>query len=355
MKQSEKTRNLLIKHYQKYPRLQTQDILKFLYQSAFGCEHLVSSLEMAINGIRKEYCNLTHDVAECIDELDGEYSRVHLSCLNGGLDAETLGKLFTASAKVEPEGKKDLENKLAVVGELLSEGKLPIALDEFEKTVLEWKELGYPSIHHSEVFRECYHPSYRVVSDRYVPFLPLFSEIDKRLKTGNLVIAIEGGSASGKSTLGDLLASVYDCTVFHMDDFFLRPEQRTKERYAEVGGNVDRERFLEEVLIPLKNKQTISYRRFDCSTMAIATAMEIVPKRLTVIEGAYSMHSELAEHYDFSVFLDIAPDIQKARIAKRNSPQMAQRFFNEWIPLEEVYFSQMKVKERCDLCISVCK
>ena len=99
MKQSEKTRNLLIKHYQKYPRLQTQDILKFLYQSAFGCEHLVSSLEMAINGIRKEYGNLTHGVAECIDELDGEYSRVHLSCLNGGLDAETLGKLFTASAK----------------------------------------------------------------------------------------------------------------------------------------------------------------------------------------------------------------------------------------------------------------
>ena len=77
------------------------------------------------------------------------------------------------------------------------------------------------------------------------------------LQNGNAVIAIEGGSASGKTTLGALLETLYDCTVFHMDDFFLRPEQRTPERYAEVGGNIDRERFLEEVLIPLRQKETI--------------------------------------------------------------------------------------------------
>ena len=34
-----------------------------------------------------------------------------------------------------------------------------------------------------------------------------------------------------------------------MDDFFLRPEQRRPERFAEPGGNVDRERFAAEVLV----------------------------------------------------------------------------------------------------------
>ena len=85
--------------------------------------------------------------------------------------------------------------------------------------------------------------------NNYAPFLPLFAKIDKMLSHKNVVIAIEGGSASGKTTLGSLLEALYDCTVLHMDDFFLRPEQRTTARYAEVGGNVDYERFLDEVLM----------------------------------------------------------------------------------------------------------
>ena len=46
-----------------------------------------------------------------------------------------------------------------------------------------------------------------------------------------VIVAVDGGSASGKTTLGALLQSVYACPVFHMDDFFLRPEQRTPERF----------------------------------------------------------------------------------------------------------------------------
>lgn len=48
-----------------------------------------------------------------------------------------------------------------------------------------------------------------------------------------MLVAIEGGSASGKTTLGELLQNVYDCPVFHMDDFFLRPEQRTEARFTQ--------------------------------------------------------------------------------------------------------------------------
>ena len=84
-------------------------------------------------------------------------------------------------------------------------------------------------------------------------FLPLFSEIDRRLAKEKLTVVIEGSSASGKTTLAEMLREIYGCTVFHMDDFFLRPEQRTSDRYAQIGGNVDYERFLYEVLIPLNS------------------------------------------------------------------------------------------------------
>ena len=138
-----------------------------------------------------------------------------------------------------------------------------------------------------------------------------------------------------------------------MDDFFLRPQQRTPERYAEIGGNVDRERFFSEVLLPLSKGEDIDYIRFDCATFTLCPAERITPKSLVIIEGAYSMHPTLSDFYDLSVFLDVDTEVQKERIAKRNSPEMQKRFFSEWIPLEKAYFEGMQVKERCDIVIPI--
>ena len=57
------------------------------------------------------------------------------------------------------------------------------------------------------------------------------SKIDMLLGEKDFVIVdIDGKCTSGKTTLASKLAEIYDCNVFHMDDFFLRPEQRTPER-----------------------------------------------------------------------------------------------------------------------------
>ncbi len=56
-------------------------------------------------------------------------------------------------------------------------------------------------------------------------------------------VAIDGPCTSGKTTFAAMLNRRFGGNVLHMDDFFLRPEQRTPERFAEPGGNVDRERF----------------------------------------------------------------------------------------------------------------
>lgn len=175
--------------------------------------------------------------------------------------------------------------------------------------------------------------------------MKLYEEIEKRLALGSVILAIEGGSASGKTTLAAALQARYGATVFHMDDFFLRSEQRTPARFAEPGGNVDRERFLEEVLLPLSRGEQVVYRPYDCKTQSLLPSVTVKPHRLTVVEGAYSMHPALAEHYDFSVFLKIDPALQQKRILKRN-PDKAERFFTEWIPMERRYFDVTKIEER---------
>ena len=116
-------------------------------------------------------------------------------------------------------------------------------------------------------------------------------------------IILMGRSAAGKTTLAALLCQIYpDCSVFHMDDFFLRPEQRTPERLAAPGGNVDYERFSREVLTPLHRGETVQYRPYNCHTQTMGDLTEAAPRTLNIVEGAYSMHPALAGCYDLCAF-----------------------------------------------------
>lgn len=164
-------------------------------------------------------------------------------------------------------------------------------------------------------------------------------KIDELLTQKDMVtIAIDGKCASGKTTLAARLAEIYDCNVFHMDDFFLRPEQRTPERFAEVGGNVDYERFKEEVLLPLLSSHAFSYRPFDCSTFTLSAPIHVMAKKLNIVEGTYSHHPYFGDPYDLKILLTVAPELQRERILQRPA-FLHKRFFEEWIPMENRYFS----------------
>ena len=168
MENTNKTRELLIEHYNTYPRLEVSDIFKFIFQSAFGCEHLVSSKERALNYIKEELKRVSADEAPRVDKLDGDYSRVYLSCLNDKVTPEVMAKYFCLSAKVEPDGRERLLEKIAVARELIRDGTIPLSLSDFDELHEKWRDAGYPAIHHSDSFREAYHPAYRVIANEYV-------------------------------------------------------------------------------------------------------------------------------------------------------------------------------------------
>ena len=341
---------LLKEHFHRYPLSQVEDVLKFLHQSTFGCGHLIASPTAAAAYIRQEMRQCAESMA-AIEDLDGDFCRVHLSYAKKlGISADTLAKLLALSAQEPCDGEESLEIQLAIALSMAKNGELPFSFESLNQEIIPWRSAGFPARHHSEVFRNAYAPAYRVIKKEYAQWLPLLAKIEvESSKKSPALIAIEGGSASGKTTLSQLLSEVYDCNVFHMDDFFLRPKQRTEERFAQAGGNIDHERFLEEVLLPLSQGKTVQYSAFDCATFTLRPTVEIAPKRLNIIEGAYSMHPQLSQFYDFSVFLYITPQLQRKRIEKRNSPDMAQRFFDTWIPLERTYFEATDAAARCSM------
>ena len=73
--------------------------------------------------------------------------------------------------------------------------------------------------------------------------------------------------------------------------------------------------------------------------------------RLMLFEEEY--RNKLGEYYDLSVFLNIDAELQRERILKRNTKALAKRFFEEWIPLENIYFSEYGIKECADIVLDV--
>lgn len=163
-------------------------------------------------------------------------------------------------------------------------------------------------------------------------------------------VAIDGPCTSGKTTLATVLQRRFGGNVLHMDDFFLRPEQRTPERFAEPGGNVDRERFEDEVLAPLAAGKIAQYRPWDCHTGDFAASRNVEPARLTIVEGSYSMHPALRGYYDLMICLTIDSGEQLRRLEARN-PRMLQRFIDEWIPLENRYFALTETRTAADMIV----
>lgn len=189
----------------------------------------------------------------------------------------------------------------------------------------------------------------------------VFNEIVQHIlelsrKPDRTIAAIDGRCGAGKTTLAACIHERTGATVFHMDDFFLRPEQRTRERLGTPGENVDHERFLSEVLLPLRQgAMELPYRRFDCKSQSLLEPVNIKVGQLCIVEGSYSCHPALVGQYDWRIFLTVSPDEQMERIIRRNGAEAAKVFASRWIPLEESYFSICAVEGQCDCTIDTSK
>ena len=192
-----------------------------------------------------------------------------------------------------------------------------------------------------------------VQPEQFAGYEELCRKIEAGTAAGRYIVAIDGRCGAGKSTLAQKLARDLGGRVVCADDFFLRPEQRTPERLAEPGGNVDRERFRQEVILPiLEGKEKFEYQRYDCSRQELGETVHIAKSPLIVIEGAYSCHPYFGDIYDIRVFMDVDPAEQQKRILTRNGPEMLPRFISEWIPKEELYFKTFRIKEKCSICLT---
>lgn len=340
---------LLQEHFDNHPDMEVRDAVKFLYQSYMGPGHAIADEQAALARLEEELAPLPAAPDEPLTEpLGGGLCRLNLrACKARGLSTLTLNRIFCLTAQIFSAAPERLETDLDLVR------SLPFDPDEVSAYLAQYRAEGCPAVSHTDRYRAAYSPAYRVVLQHYADLLPILCAIDALLASQPRVrVALDGPCASGKSTLGEALAKIYRCPLFHMDDFFLRPEQRTPERLAAPGGNVDYERFRQEILAPLTMGEIVRYRPWQCRTGGFGGEVAVSPAPLAVVEGSYSLRPDLRDAYHLRLWVEAPWPVREERLKQRGGPGCVARFLQQWIPMEDRYFQAFQVRDCCHLTVS---
>lgn len=348
------------RHLLEYPMLKPQDLVKLIYQNEFGPGHLVKDSDYSEQMLIEEFHNLNYKLSHSrIEQIGNGLVRIYLFDLSEKF-LKALNLMFVKTAEkyqITTDSKQqkiqEYQKKLDLMVEHYNELSCSFSKAELKDYLHIHEAAGYPMVRHSEQYRAYYHPAYRVIDERYAPYLELAAQILEQGKSekqnSRLIVGIDGNAAAGKSTMAAVLSELFDAEVIHVDDFFLPLELRTQSRFEKPGENVHYERFIEEVATPLRHKEkTFSYRRFSCKKMDYDDSVKIDGMKMVIIEGAYAMRPEYIDLYDIKVFLQIDEEQQMNRIINRNGKEMSENFKLKWIPMEHEYFEFFHIKDKCD-------
>ena len=174
---------------------------------------------------------------------------------------------------------------------------------------------------------------------------------DKKL-TGQVVISIDGPCGGGKTTIAREIEKELGYNILHMDDFYLPFNKRDKNWMNIIAGHMDYDRLIENVIKPYKDKKKTNYISYDCHSDKYLHEIPIDLDKFLVIEGSYTSNPRLDEYVNAKIFVDIDKDEQVKRLTKRN-PDVVDKFIAMWVPFENRYFEELKIKDISDLVIWV--
>ena len=189
---------------------------------------------------------------------------------------------------------------------------------------------------HSQIYRDNYHPSYRVVAskllDASIKARNLQNFIEEIRNDSLQIIALEGRCGSGKSTISKMLKNV---TIIEMDDHF---DSSTDPVNVE---------YIASLLSSLKVGDTILEKCYDCHNDCYYYKEKKITN-IVVVEGVYSYLDSLKKYYSHLCYIVLDKELQIERIKNRKN---FNQFIEKWIPREEKYFDEFDFIKNADILI----
>jgi uridine kinase len=172
-----------------------------------------------------------------------------------------------------------------------------------------------------------------------------------------VVVAIDGRSGVGKSTIAKELAAKLEAALIDGDDFYAggsEAEWDARSAAEKASLCIDWRRLRKEALEPLIAGKDASWHPYDFETGAIqaphtktANAAKII-----ILDGVYSGRPELADLIDLAVFVDLEDKDRRERLVERESEDYVEEWMRRWSEAEEYYFANTRAEDSFDLVIS---
>ena len=151
---------------EQHPQTTLQDVYKSFYQDRFGAEHMISDTAAV-----RAYLLYELDIAAA-DSVpnpyyepvgaQGRYVRVYLRCVNESLlTAEQLLDAFIRSAQPAKQPKQSWADEWMHIEQAAQ--KAGVSCSEEESQLLQQAAQTNHAMHHSEAYRNAYHPHYRIM------------------------------------------------------------------------------------------------------------------------------------------------------------------------------------------------
>ena len=155
---------ILRSHFARYPAMTPQDAVKLLYQSAFGPGHLIADPAYAQRRLEEEYTAVPAGDGPLLEDIGGGFARLYLPAAKGqNLPVSAIFARFSAASTAECGGMPAFAAGLILLEGLARQGAAPFSAEALSQYLAPYRAQGCPMVSHSEVYRQHYHPAYRVV------------------------------------------------------------------------------------------------------------------------------------------------------------------------------------------------
>lgn len=185
------------------------------------------------------------------------------------------------------------------------------------------------------------------------------------LEKNPIVVAFDGGSGAGKSTISSLVVENFsDIVLIPLDDFYsanITDSQWDKFSVKEKLENVfNWEKLRNDVIRPLLIGKTAKWFSFDFEQKNPDGSYEMqtepnerFPAKVILLEGAYSASPIIADLIDLKILIDVPVEERHKRLAFRDDKIFLEQWHARWDMVENYYFTQIRSQKSFDLIIKV--
>jgi uridine kinase len=184
----------------------------------------------------------------------------------------------------------------------------------------------------------------------------LIEAIRRLYQEGPTLIAVDGHSAAGKSTLAAAVAQRLEAEVIDGDEFYAggTAEQWDAMSPAEKAAHCVDWRKQRPVLEALARGEEARWHAYDweAGDGRLLQHPTICPEApVVILEGVYSARPELADLFQLRVLYDAPADLRHLRWVEREGEGYLDDWARRWSEAEDWYFSHVMTPDQFDLVL----